>query len=249
MKKCNVCLVYMPLDNFRKRKDSKDGYRNDCKSCCSIKEKKKRIDFPEKFREKEKKYYENNKELVLSKNKIWRDNNKEYISNYHKEYRSINKNYFALYRKQYYEDNKENISLYSKEYRDKNKDKLKFYHKEYMKSRLDNDYIFRLKNNLRSLLKNYLKDKDRYKTNNILGCSYEYFILYLESKFEPWMTWENRGLYNGEFNYGWDIDHIIPISFADTEEDIIILNHYTNLQPLCSKVNRDIKKDKLYYEN
>ena len=57
------------------------------------------------------------------------------------------------------------------------------------------------------------------------------------------MTWENRGLYNGEFNYGWDIDHIIPLSSAETEEDIIKLNHYTNLQPLCSKINRDIKKD------
>ena len=44
--------------------------------------------------------------------------------------------------------------------------------------------------------------------------------------------WENYGLYNGELNYGWDIDHIIPISTAKTEEEIIKLNHYTNLQPL-----------------
>ena len=72
--------------------------------------------------------------------------------------------------------------------------------------------------------------------------------LYLESKFEPWMNWENRGLYNGEFNHGWDIDHIIPISSAETEEDLIKLNHYTNLQPLCSKVNRNIKKNKIEYE-
>lgn len=64
-----------------------------------------------------------------------------------------------------------------------------------------------------------------------------------DSKFEPWMTWGNRGLYNGELNYGWDIDHIIPVSSAETEEGVIKLNHYTNLQPLCSKVNRDIKKD------
>jgi hypothetical protein len=83
------------------------------------------------------------------------------------------------------------------------------------------------------------------KTEEILGCSYEDFILYLESKFESWMTWENRGLYNGDFNYGWDIDHIIPLSSAETEEDIIRLNHYTNLQPLCSKVNRYIKRDKI----
>ena len=67
---------------------------------------------------------------------------------------------------------------------------------------------------------------------------------YIESKFENWMNWDNKGLYNGEFNYGWDVDHIIPISSAKTEEEIILLNHYSNLQPLCSKINRDIKKDK-----
>jgi hypothetical protein len=58
------------------------------------------------------------------------------------------------------------------------------------------------------------------------------------------MTWDNYGLYNGELNYGWDIDHIIPLSSGKTEDDLINLNHYTNLQPLCSKINRDIKKNK-----
>ena len=57
------------------------------------------------------------------------------------------------------------------------------------------------------------------------------------------MNWENYGLYNGEDNYGWDLDHIIPLSSAKSEEEVIQLNHYTNLQPLCSKVNRFIKKD------
>ena len=57
------------------------------------------------------------------------------------------------------------------------------------------------------------------------------------------MSWDNYGKYNGEFNYGWDIDHIKPISSAKTKEEIIKLNHYTNLRPLCSKENLD-KKDK-----
>ena len=57
------------------------------------------------------------------------------------------------------------------------------------------------------------------------------------------MTWENRGLYNGELNYGWDIDHIIPSSSGLNYNDIIKLNHYTNLQPLCSYTNRVIKRD------
>lgn len=58
------------------------------------------------------------------------------------------------------------------------------------------------------------------------------------------MNWENRGLYNGEFNHGWDIDHIIPVSSGLSEDELLKLNHYTNFQPLCSKVNRDIKKNK-----
>lgn len=53
------------------------------------------------------------------------------------------------------------------------------------------------------------------------------------------------GRYNGDFNYGWDLDHIILVSTGVTKEEIIELNNYTNLQPLCSKINRDIKKDKL----
>lgn len=95
---------------------------------------------------------------------------------------------------------------------------------------------------LKTLLRKGYSKKS--KTITILGCSYEEFKVYLESKFEPWMNWENRGKYNGEFNFGWDIDHIEPISNANSESDLIRLNHYTNLQPLCSKINRDIKSNK-----
>ena len=58
------------------------------------------------------------------------------------------------------------------------------------------------------------------------------------------MSYDNYGKYNGCFNYGWDIDHIIPISTAVNDQDLLRLNHYTNLQPLCSKMNRDIKYNK-----
>jgi hypothetical protein len=60
------------------------------------------------------------------------------------------------------------------------------------------------------------------------------------------MNWDNYGKYKIDtFNYGWDIDHIIPSSSAITEENVIRLNYYTNLKPLCSKVNRDIKRNKI----
>lgn len=99
-------------------------------------------------------------------------------------------------------------------------------------------------------IKEYVNNNTSYRkdsnTINILGCNYEEFKSYIESKFETWMNWDNYGKYNGEFNYGWDFDHIIPVSSAKTVDDR--LNHYTNFQPLCSKINRDIKRDKIEVE-
>ena len=52
------------------------------------------------------------------------------------------------------------------------------------------------------------------------------------------MSWDNYGKYNGSEKYGWDIDHIINISNAETIEDVERLNHFTNLRPLDSFKNR-----------
>ena len=114
-----------------------------------------------------------------------------------------------------------------------------------IKERRKSDPIFRISQNIRVYIRNcfrYKGVKKNTKTENILGCSFMEFKIHLESKFEPWMNWDNYGKYNGDANSGWDIDHIIPLSTAKTENDIYRLNHYTNLQPLCSKINRDIKK-------
>jgi hypothetical protein len=62
------------------------------------------------------------------------------------------------------------------------------------------------------------------------------------------MSWDNYGKYNGELNYGWDLDHIIPLCTVTTIDELIKLNHYTNFQPLCSKVNRDLKREKQIIE-
>jgi hypothetical protein len=82
-------------------------------------------------------------------------------------------------------------------------------------------------------------------TYEILGITFEEFKTQIESQWEDWMNWNNYGKYNGKENYGWDLDHIIPISSGKCEEDIIRLNHHSNLQPLCSYVNRCVKRDKI----
>jgi hypothetical protein len=84
--------------------------------------------------------------------------------------------------------------------------------------------------------------RENSKLRQILGCTLQEFKNHLESQFEPWMTWDNRGLYNGQLNYGWDVDHIIPKATAKTQEELIKLNHYTNLRPRCSYLNRVIDR-------
>ncbi len=161
------------------------------------------------------------------KRKLYLEKNKEKIKKQKQDNYKKNRERYIEYQKNWSIDNKDKIT--------KNRQK-----------RLSTDPLFKLKTNIKTLIGHtfrFNRIRKLSKTEIILGCSYEEFKQHLESKFEPWMNWDNRGLYNGELNYGWDIDHIIPISLASTEEEIIKLNHYTNLQPLCSKINRDIKRD------
>lgn len=153
---------------------------------------------------------------------------------------------WAEAKKRWAEANSDKIKENWKKHYVINKEKRIKRNVEYVKNRKLNDPLFKLKMNIKASIRDSLKRKNFKKigkTLTILGCSIEEFKTYLESKFESWMNWENKGKYNGEKNYGWDIDHIIPISNAKTNDEAIKLNHYTNLQPLCSYINRDIKID------
>ena len=190
--------------------------------------------YNDKNKEKQRLYYQENKDKIKQRN----EKNKEKKSEYNQKY---------------YNDNKEKEKNRVKEYREANPDKIKEYRKTskvkrnaWEKNKRNTDDLFKLKQNIRSLIRTTFKRNNFKKpsiTETILNCSFEDFKRHLESKFEPWMNWNNYGLYNGKPNFGWDIDHIIPLVKAKTVEDIVKLNHYTNLQPLCSYVNRNVKKD------
>jgi hypothetical protein len=193
-------------------------------------------------------YREKNKELLKQKNKEYKEKNKELLKQKNKEYKEKNKDRDkskkAEYDKKYRETNKDKIAEIKKKHYETNKEKRREYFREYKKKRKENDNLYFLKEKYRNILYKAI----RYKTSknssseSILGCTYGEFKLHLESKFEPWMNWGNYGLYNGTPNHGWDIDHIIPLTKAINEEILLKLNHFTNLQPLCSYINRDIKK-------
>lgn len=242
MKVCIKCEFEKELSEFGKRADSKDGYRNDCKEC---------------RKEFNKLYKELNKESLSNKKKIWALINKEEISQKQKEYREDNKEKISIQRKEFRESNKERLSLERKEFREKNKELLAKRKKDYYeknrekenkrkakwhKNKIETDDNYKLRTSIRSLIyqsvKNagYRKSQLRLKkTDLILGCTTEFFREYLEERFLEGMTWENHG--------EWHIDHKTPVSWGENEDDIYILNHYTNFQPLwafdnLSKGNR-----------
>lgn len=171
--------------------------------------------------------------------------NKERKRDYDKEYNEKNKEIRA----KHYAENKDEVNRISREWYEKNKEYRKEYKRKYINNLRSTDPRVKVKNSIRSLIIQSLKKKGyskKSRTHDILCCSFEKFKLHLENQFEPWMNWDNYGKYQKDtFNFGWDIDHIIPTSSALNEEDIIMLNHYINLQPLCSKFNRDVKKDKI----
>jgi hypothetical protein len=104
------------------------------------------------------------------------------------------------------------------------------------------DLLYATKERLRTRICNFMKKRGVTKdktTETMLGCSYDKFVKHLEGQFKDGMFWENRG--------EWHIDHIIPLNSAKTDEEIVRLCHYTNLQPLWAKENIR-KKDKLPHE-
>lgn len=104
---------------------------------------------------------------------------------------------------------------------------LKRYHEKYK-----HDPLWNLKMRLRCRIRESLEFtgfKKKTKTEDILGCTYSFFKNYLEQRFLPGMSWENRNL--------WHIDHVVPLASAKTEKEIIKLNHYTNLRPLWAADN------------
>lgn len=158
------------------------------------------------------------------------------VSIYKKKYRDKNKDIINEKRKKYRDKNKDKIKDRSKVYYENNKDRIRIVNREYQKNRKLNDPLYKLKSRIRSSIRRSLKDggytKDS-KTNDILGCSYEELLEHLNDN--------EYGFIYGDDNL--DIDHIIPLSRATSEEEIIELNHYSNLQLLPADYNRYIKRD------
>ena len=248
---CNKCGIEKPLSEFEFRSDTKK-YRNTCKEC----RKKYTSKWHKENLEYVKEYLQNNKEHIKARSKRYYDENREKLIEYSREYREENPLKVKEAKKKWREENKTKISNYNKDYEEIHKEERKEYkrnyHKEnrkkeneyfkiHNKTRREKDSLYKIKVQLRHLIyhsferKGYSKKTNTYK---IIGTDYTTFYNYLLETFKK------------NYGYEWDkkeevhIDHIIPLSEAKTEEEVIRLCHYTNLQLLKAKDNIE-KSDKL----
>lgn len=181
-------------------------------------------------------------------NKLYREKNKERIreqkNKYMKEYYANNKDKIKAYQKSYYRENADKVKARAAEWKSENQDLVDSYnkkyrsehrkeHTEYINRRRNGDATYKMICSVRNLLNNAFNKRTKVgktkRADEILGCSIEFFVKHLQSQFKDGMTLENHG--------EWHIDHIIPLSSATTEEEVLKLNHYTNLQPLWAKEN------------
>jgi hypothetical protein len=136
----------------------------------------------------------------------------------------------------------------AKIYRQKNKKELRRKDISYRKKRMETDSLYRSKMDARSVIRKSISKmgySKNSKTEDILGCSFIEFKGHIESLFVDNMSWGNRT--------EWHIDHIVPISIAEDEYEVHLLNNYKNLRPLfisdnLSKSDDITIKSDIYYQ-
>ena len=231
-KVCSKCKIEKPLSEFHNSKSAKDGKKGACKVCRT----REAIDYQNKNKEKrkeyKKEYYQKNKEYVKAKVNQYRIDNNEIIKKRKKKYREENSEKIKLGKKKYREQNPEKLREDNKAWRIRNSDYIK---KFIRNKRLENS-LFRLMCNTRSCIKKSYNNKGWSKTSKsqeILGCDWATFEKHLNDN--PYgFTIDTEGL---------DLDHIVPLATATTEEELLSLNHYSNFQLLPSDYNRHVKID------
>lgn len=198
-----------------------------------------RLENKDKIRKQRKEYRTLNKDTIKESRKEYDLLNKDKKKEYQKKYDVANKDKIKERKRKYNLKNNDKVRKHQKEYYLKNKDKIRKHQKEYKNNREKTDPIFKFKRNLRNLIRNSITRygfTKKSKTFKIVGCSFEEAILHFQNRFTDGMTLANHG--------EWHIDHIIPLSTASTEEEVIKLNHISNLQPLWADDNLS-KSDKL----
>lgn len=206
---CTECKEEKELSLFKKAPKCAKGVFSKCKICDAKKRREFRANNLELCRERSKREYYNNKEKRNASSNLWKAKNKERLVEWGKNYRDSNREHYNNLAQKNREKHRESYNLRAKE---KRKDPLE-----------------KIKMKIRQNISRAIRRKKFFQngsTEKYLGCSYDFFIQYIEAQFTEGMNWENIHL-----------DHIKPMATAKNEKDAHDLNHYSNFQPLFIKDN------------
>ena len=196
-------------ENAEKRNEYSKQYNRENKEQIRIRNKKYREDHKEEFKKRDREYAIKHKDEIAERYKKWAKEHSEQLAEYNKKYRKENAEEISNKRKKYSKEHRKEITKY------------------YLNKR-ETDPLFKMSTQVRGLIRISLK-KNGYSKNtstyDILGCDYQTLMAHLK---ESWLN--NYGTeWNGE---PYHIDHIIPLATAKTEQEIIDLCYYKNLQML-----------------
>ena len=202
----------------------------------AAKQKQYRLDNKAKIDAHRKRYILTNKLKISAYGKQYRLDNKAKLEAYFKQYRVDSKAKIDARRKRYRVNNKAKITAYRKRYRLDNTDILNVKSNQYNKQRCKTDPVYKMQRKLRNLVYGAFKRIGQNKparTEQLLGCSWLEAKAHFERLFQEGMSWENHG--------EWHIDHIRPVASFKADE-LHLMNHISNLQPLWAEENLGSKK-------
>lgn len=230
MKRCNRCHEVKELPAFRRG--------SQCRACDKV----------------VKKAWETaNKEKHLSWKRRWSNARRKVIGDAmrlkEQSYRDANRKSYRVKQRVRaqlrHEKNPEKAKAYGRLYRTRDRERYlamrraknqrhKQAARKYERERWRVDEVYRLRCRLRWFLRMGIRGHIKAAPAlELLGCSIEDFRIYLESKFESGMSWENYG------KNGWHIDHIMPCAIFDLSkpEHQKRCFHFSNMQPMWAADN------------
>lgn len=243
MKICTKCKENKLLEDFNKRKESKDGHQWWCRKCLS----QQRLEHPDRKARNElvkrcmraKRTNLEFKEIEKQKNRVYHQKQKQ--NNDYVPWGAKNKDRDNARRRKKYAEDRDRIRAYQNNWNKENQEKMTTYKRDYAREQRATNPQFNIRHRITNRIRDALiKEHQSLSSLELLGCTIVEYKKYLEGLFTEGMTWEL--FLKAKIH----IDHKIPccsFDLIDPEQQKKCF-HYTNTQPLWEKDNlRKISQD------
>jgi len=209
---CSKCHFNLPLTEFRKQPECRDGHRPECRDCMKKYRRAYYLQHQERLRSYSSDYYKNNRGQVAEASKIRRSKNKHRITAYFQRWYAANGDKFRERQRAYHHTNRETIIRKRKIYQRENRKRLSETSKRYAQAHPEKIKLY--------------KDKNRAKRKAAKGtCTTAQWLAKCE--YHGWRCY----LCGSQLDHkSLTIEHRIPLTKGGTEWP-------ANLAPACLPCN------------